>query len=117
MNNTVHGFRKLLTEAFIFAKTSHRCSFTDQENNRPEDKVSAMTYAAACIAKYSAAEVAYWSHPELQTTEIVSLLAQFDTFTQEVLNDFQTNHSRQWVDIEFAQLEERFNRAMGTLEQ
>jgi len=117
MDSTTNGFQKLLTEAFVFAKTAHRCSFTDCENNLPEDKISAMAYAAACIAKSSAAEAVYWNHRELQTNENAYLLAQFDTFTQEVLRDFQTNHSRQWVDIEFTQLKERFNQAMETMKQ
>ena len=101
--------------AFILAKHAHDCSFNNDEEKRQEDKCAAMAYASACIAKYSAAEAIYWTTPDLEHAEIPELFAKFDTFTYELLTDFETNHSRQWVDIEFNNLRELYENSVCSL--
>lgn len=102
------AFLRLMKDAFSYAKRAHACSFDDPDKNRKEDKCSALSYAAACTAKYSAAEAIYWTTPELEHPELPDLFSQFNIFVREVQRDYETNHSRQWVDIEFNTLEERF---------
>lgn len=109
MDEKMRAFLRLMKDAFSFAKRAHECSFDDEESNRKADKCAAMAYAAACLAKCSAAEAIYWTTPELEHEEIPDLFAKFDTFAQELLQDFETDHSCQWVDIEFSRLEECFN--------
>ena len=109
MDEKMRAFLRLMKGAFFLAKLAHECSLDDEESKRKEDKCSAMAYAAACLAKCSAAEAVYWTTPELEHEEIPDLFAKFDTFAQELLQDFSTDHSRQWVDIEFSRLEECFN--------
>ena len=109
MDEKMRAFLHLMQDAFFFAKQAHECSFDDEELSFKEDKCAAMAYAAACIAKCSAAEAIYWTTPELEHGEIPDLFVKFDTFTRELFQDFETDHSRQWVDIEFSRLEECFN--------
>lgn len=112
MDEKMRAFLQLMKGAFLLAKRAHECSFDDEELNRKEDKCAAMAYAAACVAKYSAAEAIYWTTPELEYEEIPDLFAKFDTFAHELFQDFETDHSRQWVDIEFSHLEECFNNSV-----
>ena len=108
MDEKMRAFLQLMKGAFFLAKRAHECSFDDEELNRKEDKCAAMAYAAACLAKCSAAEAIYWTIPELEHEEIPDLFAKFDTFAHELFQDFETDHSRQWVGIEFKRLEECF---------
>lgn len=109
-------FQALLREAFLLAKNAHDCTRDDTVTKLPEDKVSALSYAAACTSKYSAAEAIYWCSPELEDDDIPQILAQFDTFTDEIRNDYRTDHSRQWVDIEFEKLRELFEASSYKLD-
>jgi len=112
MDETMRAFIILMKEAFSLAKSAHNCSFDDPELGRKEDKLSALSYAATCTAKYSAAEAIYWCNCDLAHSELPELFTQFDTFTHEIRTDYETNHSRQWVDIEFNRLEELFNNSV-----
>ena len=112
MDRKMKAFLTLMNEAISLAKRAHDCSFSNQKVNRDEDKCSALSYAAACTAKYSAAEAIYWCSPELGHAELPELFVQFDTFTREIRSDYETGHSRQWVDIEFTRLEDLFNNSV-----
>lgn len=109
MNNEKwNAFLRLMRDALQLAEKSKNCSF-DGENGWPkEDKCSALSYAAACTAKYSAAEAIYWASPDIMSLNLSNLFAQFDVFVHEVQKDYETDHSRQWVDIEFDHLKELF---------
>lgn len=115
MDEKMTAFISLMHSAFSFAKRAHDCSFNNEEEQRHEDKCAAMAYASACIAKYSAAEAIYWTTPDLAHGEIPDLFAQFDTFTHELLTDFETDHSRQWVNIEFEHLRELYENSVCSL--
>lgn len=115
MNEKKRAFKALLCGAYLDAKNAHACTFGDPDKNIPKDKTSALSYAAACTAKSSAAEAIYCLSPELAQLGIAELLGKFDTFTDEIREDFKTDHSRQWVDIEFGRLEELYQNAMAEL--
>lgn len=106
------AFLNLVSSAFDFAQKAHACSFDNPEEGRKEDKCSALSYAAACIAKISAAEAIYWMSPELEYNEIEELFWQFKRFVHELQEDFETDHSRQWVDIEFNRLDEMYKNSV-----
>ncbi len=89
-------------------KALPKYSNDDPDTGRKEDKCSALSYAAACMAKYSAAEAIYWTSPELMQFDLSGLFAQFDIFTHEVQSDYEVDHSRQWVDIHFERLKELY---------
>lgn len=108
MNEKMKAFLSLMHDAFSFAKRARDCSFDNVEKKYQADKCSAMAYASACIAKYSAAEAIYWTTPDLEHEEIPGLFEQFDIFTRELLRDFETDHSRQWVSDEFIRLQDLY---------
>ena len=112
MDEKMKAFLQLMKGAFFFAKRAYVCSFDDEESSRSEDKCAAMAYAAACLAKCSAAEAIYWTTPELKHEDMPELFAKFNVFARELFKDFETGHSRQWVSIEFSRLEECFNASV-----
>ena len=112
MDEKMNTFLCLMNDAFSAAVQAHKYSFESEDGKRAEDRCVAMSYAAVCTAKYSAAEAIYWTTPDLAHSEIPDIFAQFDTFTTEVLTDFATDHSRQWVDIEFNELRKRFENSV-----
>lgn len=109
-------FTALLREAYLMAKYAHEYCFDSSENGTVEDRVTALSYAATCTAKYSAAQAIYWCSPELEDDDVPELLAQFDAFTDEIRSDYRDDHSRQWVDIEFSRLDELFEASKYKLE-
>lgn len=117
MSEKKRALVSLLCGAFRDAENAYACTFGDLEKNIPQDKVSALSYAAACTAKSSAAEAVYWLSPELAEYDIAELLGKYDTFTDEIREDFKTNHSRQWVDVEFEKLKLLHHNAMAELEK
>lgn len=106
-----NAFLKLMRDALWLAEKSKDCSFDDPDERRKEDKCSALSYAAACTAKYSAAEAIYWTTPEIMQFGLSELFAQFDTFVHEVQSDYEIDHSRQWVDIHFSRLKELYENS------
>lgn len=112
----VLAFNALIRDAYAMAEDARNSCFTDPENNVKEDKIVALSYAAACTAKYSAAAAIYWCSPELHDDSTPALLAQFDTFTDEIRDDYRDSHSRQWVDIEFERLHDLFEQSRYKLD-
>ncbi len=106
------AFLALMNSSFYFAGKARDCSFDDPDIGRIEDKCSALSYAAACMAKVSAAEAMYWMSPELEHNDIEELFAQFAAFIHEIQNDYETDHSRQWVDIEFQRLKDMYESSV-----
>lgn len=104
-----NAFLNLMRDALWLAEKSKDCSFDDPDEGRREDKCSALSYATACMAKYSAAEAIYWMTPEITQFDLSGLFAQFDTFVHEVQSDYEIDHSRQWVDIHFDRLKELYD--------
>lgn len=92
---------RLTTDAYHMAEHAHKCCFSD---NLPEKKDASLAYAAACMEKCTAAKSLYLSDPALICDVGDRLFAKFDTFTNEIRNDFREGHSLQWVDIEFNSL-------------
>lgn len=103
------AFKSLISEAYRMAQYAHEYSFNNPEKKVKENPQTALSYATACSAKSSAAQTLYWCSPELENEDIPALLAQFDTFVNEVLSDYRDGHSRQWVDIEFERLKDLYD--------
>lgn len=109
----MNAFLSLMQSAYVDAKQARKYSFDDHSLKREENPNAAVSYANSCTAKYCAASAIYWcSLDDLEHYEIPNLLRQFDVFTSEVRNDYATDHSRQWVDIEFERLKELFESSV-----
>lgn len=102
------AFLKLMRDALWLAAKAYNCSFNYPENGKKEDKCSALSYAAACTARYSAAESLYWATPEIWNGDIPKLFAQFGMFVIEVQSDFEQDHPRGQVEEYFNRLKEAF---------
>lgn len=113
----IDALKALMFDAFTMAEYANRYSHDDPKAGTKEDKLTALSYAAACTAKYSAAEAIYWCSPELEDEDIPALLAKFDTFTNEIRNDYRDDHSRQWVEIEFSKLANLYANFENTMKQ
>ena len=96
--------KQLLLDALNFARCSRDIAARDPEDEFQEDKASALAYAAACTAKYSAAQAIYAICPEY-TVSPSGLFSAFSTFVQEVFSDYAEDHSRQQVLICYDELE------------
>lgn len=103
-----NAFLKLISDAFELAEKSKICSLDDEDKKRTADKCSALSYAAACTAKYSAAEAIYWTSPEIMQFNLSELFAAFDDFVKEVQSNFDAGDLRQWVPAHFDRLEELY---------
>lgn len=96
----VEAIKRLVREAVLYSKQAHDCVFSEEENLH-----AALAYLQRASAKMSAAEALYWSQYEiLARDEAEQIFLQFDAFANELVEDFATNHSQQWSDIEFNRL-------------
>jgi hypothetical protein len=111
-NRLYNGFLQLMKSAMIDATNAHHCVFPDSAK---ENRLLALSYAATAIAKSSAAEALYYAQPELEHEELPELFSQFDVFVREMQSDFETEHSAQWVDIEYNTLKDRFDNSVCSL--
>lgn len=88
--------RHLLCDAREFAEHAKNLTIEDPDEGLHEDRTLALAYAAACTAKYSAAQAIYTLYPG-GTLSLSELFRLFNEFTQEILSDYKENHSRQQV--------------------
>lgn len=110
MNDVKKAFLSLMHDAYFDAKYAHQYS-TETENS-PENPSAAIAYANSVTAKACAAEAIYWCNEELYHDEIPELLHQFRVFSAEILQSYATDHSRQWVSIEFNNLKDLFESSV-----
>lgn len=108
-----NGFLRLMKSAMSDAEHAYRCVFP--EDNRQEDKCVALSYAATAIAKCAAAQAVYYSNPDLEHFELPDLFSLFDAFVHEIQEDYETDHSTQWVSIEFNKLKDAFDESVCSL--
>ncbi len=110
MNNTEEWkvVKNLLHDALDFAECSKRFTIDDPEEGLREDKAVSLAYAAACTAKYSAAQAIYTLYPGVSVS-LSRLFAAFDSFTREVLSSYADNHSTQQVLTCYGDLEDIYN--------
>lgn len=101
-----------MRSAFVAAESAHNLVFSDTETDAQKNRnlIAAHSYFALSIAKSSAAKAIYVSRiDELEHQDIDDLLYRFDALANEFYKDYSTNHSFQWVDIEFSRLKNFFN--------
>lgn len=96
------------------AELAHNCCFADDVS---EKKDISLAYAAACMEKSTAAKELYLSDPALICDVGDRLFAKFDTFVNEIRNDFREDHSLQWVDIEFNNLTDLYYDFCDTMKR
>lgn len=102
------AFLRLMKDAFWYAEKAQKCSDDKPYINQNEDKLSALSYAAACTAKYSAAEAIYWTFPESEQSEIPELFSRFDTFVRSLQKEYEKKQIHFDSSFAFENLEKSF---------
>lgn len=98
-------FRHIIFAAMMYAQRSHDYVFKEGV-----EASVAIAYLNIAASKFAMAEAIYYSRIEdLQSDEAEELFHLFDVYSKELLDNFATNHSHQWTDIEFNHLKECFD--------
>lgn len=108
--------KTLLTEALFDARKAHKLIFkeTDSHNRNLQ---SALAYINNMVSKSCAAQAIYVSNVNiLEDPDIESLFFSFKVYADEYIKSYSTDHSFQWVDIEYGRLTERFQNSPMALE-
>lgn len=100
----IEVLKRFVREAVLYSIRAHKQIF-DHENIP-----AAVAYLQRASAKMAAAESLYYArHEELERGEAEEIFTLFDEFSDELIEDFATNHSQQWTDIQFNRLIEAVN--------
>lgn len=102
------AFIRLMKDAFWYAEKAYKCIYDRPRLDQKEDRCFALSCAAACTAKYSAAEAIYWTFPEIERSEIPELFTKFDTFVKKFQKSCERNQYQTDSIFAFMKLEESF---------
>ena len=92
--------------SYLAAKKAHETIFRD----RP-DKSVAIGYLNSALSYSKTAYAIYVCHLDrLEHVELDDYFHELQTFVEEALECYRTDHSHQWTDIHFNRLEEKYNR-------
>lgn len=87
----------------------------DKDEN--EGELAGVAYLQRASSKMSTAEALYYLHYEiLARDEVEDIFSKFDTFANELVEDFSTKHSQQWTDIQFEELKDAVENSVFNLE-
>lgn len=91
--------RQLIQLAYFDAKEAHSLIFKEELRKQ----IGALAYLNKAVAGIMAAKSLYFSNFDiLAHNDIEDVFNAFDTFSNEILSNFSTDHSHQWTDIEFS---------------
>lgn len=108
-NYLIEKLSKLVNLAYHSAKYAHKYALSENEYSIQ----ASLSYATRSSAFISSAEALYHSNFELlEGYEFDNLFLHFDIFISELLDAYATNHSFQWTDIEFNNLEETYKNSI-----
>lgn len=107
----IEALKRLVREAMLYSKSARDYAFKDDK------KQAALAYLQRASAKMAAAEALYYAQFEiLARNEFEDVLGRFGTFADELVEDFATNHSMQWVDIQFNEFKDSFDNSAFAFE-
>ena len=109
----ITALKLLIRSAMLYSDQAHKAVF-----NEKEGELAGAIYLQRASAKMAAAEAVYYSNYEiLARDEAEDVFRQFDEFADELTEDFATNHSQQWTDIEYDRLKETFDNTVFAFEE
>lgn len=101
--NLIEFLKRFVRDAILYTKSAHALVFDDKT------LPAAIAYLQRASAKMAAAESLYYSnYKDLERAEAEEIFTLFDEFSDELIEDFATNHSQQWTDIHYNRLMEKF---------
>ena len=108
----IETFKHFVASAMQYAIKSHDILF------KKECEISIpLAYLNAAISRFSSAEALYYAQFKiLQRGEAEDLFYQFGVYTDEFLQNVETDHSHQWTDIEFNKLYDIFDSSAFAFE-
>lgn len=97
--------------AYIEAKNAHEILFRDSYDF--ENQTKALASIQVALTYVSTIKGICYSDPEsLLTDDVEYLIHLFHVYCSEFINNYQTNHSHQWTDIEFNRLSEFYESSI-----
>lgn len=108
----IDNLKRLIRMGYLYAKQAHDAVFDENKG-----ELAGVAYLQRASSKMSIAEALYYSHYDiLARDEAENIFAKFDTFANELVEDFATRHSQQWTDIEFNELTQAIENSVFNLE-
>jgi hypothetical protein len=106
---------RMIQSSYFDAKAAHDLIFAESDPyNR--NLTSALAYMNNAVSKCSAAKAIYVSNIDLLDNDDVETFFQLlSVYADEFFTDYSTNHSFQWVSIEFEKLTEHFEHSNCSL--
>ncbi|WP_231578610.1 MULTISPECIES: hypothetical protein [Geobacillus] len=106
-NHQLKTIAFFISEGFHASRLCHELIFAE---NRKDNVNLALTFLNQANTFITSAKTLYAQlSSEGENQELETFFHQFMVFNNEVLTNVRTNHSHQWSDIEFKQLEESFD--------
>lgn len=90
--------RKLLLDAIISARNSHKKAFGD---NREHDDLTAGIWLNDATSSVNTLKSIYHQDPDNERNEFDEFFHSFSVYKSELLRNISSGHSHQWTDIEY----------------
>ena len=108
----VESLKRLVRESILYSRRAHDAALAEKENIS-----AALAYLQRASSKMAAAESLYWAQYEiLARDEAEKIFSLFDIFADELVEDFATDHSQQWTDIQYNRLMEKVDNSAFALQ-
>lgn len=108
----IESIKRLVRESILYSKRAHDAVFAEKESIP-----AALAYLQRASSKMAAAESLYWARYEiLARDEAEKIFSLFDIFADELVEDFATDHSQQWTDIQYNKLMKEVNDSAFALQ-
>lgn len=108
------ALRHMVHSAYFDSKKAHDLIFTYNKDKQ----IAALAYLNKAAARMSAAESLYYSHYDILChNDIEGVFNAFDIFSNELIENYSTDHSHQWTDIEFLKFQEALRDSVFALSE
>lgn len=101
------ALKQSIQDAFYYSQEAYNALFHDEE----EDEKAAFAYLQLASAKMATARALYFARYDLVESDSEDLFQKFDTFANELIENYATSHSHQWTGFEFDDFKEAFENS------
>ena len=108
----IEKLKIMVRNSMFAAQKSHDLIFAENKSDN-----IAVAYLNKAISHITAAEALYYSqYGVLERYEVDEIFHLFNAYSDELLSNYETNHSHQWTDIEFTRLKDYFDSSVFAFE-
>lgn len=98
----IEYIKKSIKNCYYTCNRANNILFRTDSNSNSTNEVVAISYLNKAISIMESCKAVYFACiNELENITVESIFNTFETYTNEMLNNYSTNHSHQWTDIEF----------------